>query len=26
MGVIGFQPADQLEQRFGLPTYAETAN
>ena len=26
VGVIGFQPADQLEQRFGLPTYAETAN
>jgi len=25
MGVVGFQPADQLEQRFGLPTYAKTA-
>jgi hypothetical protein len=26
MGVVGFQPADQLEQRFGLPTYAKPAD
>ena len=26
MGVVGFQPADQLEKRFGLPTYAKPAN
>ena len=26
MGVVGFQPADQLEQRFGLPTYAKPAS
>jgi thioredoxin 1 len=26
MGVVGFQPADQLEQRFGLPTYAKSAD
>ena len=26
MGVVGFQPADQLEERFGLPTYAKPAS
>jgi thioredoxin 1 len=26
IGVVGFQPADKLEQRFGLPTYAKPAN
>jgi len=26
IGVVGFQPADQLEQRFGLPAYAKPAS
>ena len=26
MGVMGFQPADQLESRFGLAQYAKPAN
>ena len=26
MGVMGFQPADQLETRFGLAQYAKPAN
>ena len=26
MGVVGFQPAAQLEERFGLPTYAKPAS
>ena len=26
IGVVGFQPADQLEEQFGLPSYAKPAS